>query len=325
MSSQSVGRPLVSSVASVMRRSPALAAHAVPVALYLLTLVFEVPGALARVIIVVPPVAAVLAVTGQPIEPALTIIGYSAALFPLLWSVLALIYPLGTGWLWRASSGGREPSARERWVYEDAIAMLVAENPGLRPPRHWFVLDQGDTNAAVLGSALMIHRGLFGGPWLEPILAHELGHLYSSDGRVSAALGRTIIFQPAYRPAGLLGVAVRLAFGGASLRVLRPAWGAWWRHREYAADLYAARLGQGEALARCLQAEALPYDFPVRFMALGAHSHPYTELRIDRLHSYEDRSQAELDAWAASLSDEEHIQARDWLDRQPSDRQDPQP
>lgn len=143
MSSQSVGRPLVSSVASVVRRSPSLAAHGVPVALYVLTLAFEVPGAMARWIIVGATTLIVLAVTGQPTEPAATIIAWGAALYPLIWSVLALAYPLGTGWLWRASSGGREPSERERYAYEDAMAYLIAENPDLRPPARWFVLDRG--------------------------------------------------------------------------------------------------------------------------------------------------------------------------------------
>jgi len=175
----------------------------------------------------------------------------------------------------------------------------------------------------------MIHRGLLGGGWLEPILAHELGHLYSSDGRMTAALGRLIIFQPAYRRAGLLGAVVQLALGGVSLRVLRPAWGAWWRHREYAADLYAARLGQASALAKCLQAEALPYDFPVPFMGLGAHSHPYTELRIDRLHAYADRA---LGDYLAAMTDEEFFAETgvmpppaDPSDPEASDRQHPEP
>ncbi len=138
MSSQSVGKPLVSSVTSVVRRSPSLAGHAVPVALYLLTLACEVPGAIARWIIVGVTALIVLAVTGQPTEPATTIVAWVAALYPLIWSMLALIYPLGTGWLWRASSGGREPSERERYAYEDAMAYLIAENPGLRPPGRWF-------------------------------------------------------------------------------------------------------------------------------------------------------------------------------------------
>ena len=147
----------------------------------------------------------------------------------------------------------------------------------------------------------MIHRGLLGGPWLEPILAHELGHLHSSDGRVTAVLRRRIIFRPAYRRAGLLGVPVQLALGGVSLRVLRPAWGAWWRHREYAADLYAARLGRRARQVPASRSAA--YDFPVPFMALGAHSHPYTELPID-LHAYEDRA---LGEYLAAMTDEEFL------------------
>jgi len=104
MSSQSVGKPLVASVTSVVRRSPSLAGHAVPVALYLLTLACEAPGAVARFFIFGVTVLIVLAVTGQPTEPAATIIAWAAALYPLVWSMLGLIYPLGTGWLWRQAA-----------------------------------------------------------------------------------------------------------------------------------------------------------------------------------------------------------------------------
>lgn len=65
MSSQSVGKPLVSSVTSLVRRSPNLAGHAVPVALYLLTLACEVPGAVARFFIFGLTLLIVLAVTGH--------------------------------------------------------------------------------------------------------------------------------------------------------------------------------------------------------------------------------------------------------------------
>ena len=63
---------------------------------------------------------------------------------PLVLSFATLILPLG-GWLWEQQSGGRSPSERERLVFEDAIATLSHADPGLRPPRRWFVTRRART------------------------------------------------------------------------------------------------------------------------------------------------------------------------------------
>jgi Zn-dependent protease with chaperone function len=65
--------------------------------------------------------------------------------------------------------------------------------------------------------------------------------------------------------------------------IMRVPWAAYWCAREFEADLYAARLGQGDALARFLEQHALDHDLPIPFVWLTEHSHPATEHRIDRL------------------------------------------
>jgi Zn-dependent protease with chaperone function len=221
----------------------------------------------------------------------LTILGWStasvhvlswvAAYGPLIASLATLVLPLG-GWLWQQQSGGRAPSQRERLIYEDAIAVLSQADPRLRPPRRWFVLDAATVNAAAYFDTLMVTRGLLESGCLEPVLAHELGHLNSSDARLTAALHR-LTTPPRSRlhfPLGTLGLLVSGAVGA---WLMRLPWASYWRGREFAADRYAARLGQGEALARFLEQHALEYDLPVPFAWLSEHSHPATEHRIDRL------------------------------------------
>jgi Zn-dependent protease with chaperone function len=78
----------------------------------------------------------------------------------------------------------------------------------------------------------------------------------------------------------LLGLALKLTAGGLSVWLTRPLWAAYWRRRELAADAYAARLGQGPALADYLERHLL-FDFAAPYM--DGREHPYTELRIDRL------------------------------------------
>jgi len=67
------------------------------------------------------------------------------------------------------------------------------------------------------------------------------------------------------------------------MRVVTPLWGRLWREHEYRADLYAARLGEGLQLADFLATHAPIDDHPIPFVWLSGHSHPPTELRIDRL------------------------------------------
>jgi Zn-dependent protease with chaperone function len=225
----------------------------------------------------------------------ITILGYSTALAqplallfafgPLALSFATLLLPLG-GWLWTQQSGGRAPSGRERLIYEDALAILTQADPDLRPPRRWFVLDEPTLNGAAYADTLMLTRGMLESGFLEPVLAHELGHLNSSDARLTAAVHRLTL--PPRRQVGFpLRTLSFVASGALGWWLMRTPWAAYWRAREFIADRYAASLGQGPALARFLDTHALEDDLPVPFVWLSEHSHPSTEHRIDRLYGPE--------------------------------------
>jgi len=47
----------------------------------------------------------------RAIAPAATIITWGAALYPLIWSGLALAYPFGTGWLWQGGTVVASPQS----------------------------------------------------------------------------------------------------------------------------------------------------------------------------------------------------------------------
>jgi Zn-dependent protease with chaperone function len=235
------------------------------------------------------------------------------ALSTAILSLSVLASPWATGWWWRSRVGGREPSQREREAFRDAMQALEDRRSGELPrPRDWFVLDLPDPEAAVCGQTLMLTHALLESPYLTAVLAHELGHLSSLDGRMAAAINRLAI-HPLREPhpdeerykhqaqllagddpvtqtilaVGLFALFARLvlkcARGGLGIWLLRPLWGQLWREGEYRADRYAASLSQGEDLAGFLDTNALLFDQPVPFAWLTAHTHPAVELRIDRL------------------------------------------
>ncbi len=250
---------------------------------------------------------------------------------PTLWAMFALITPIGSGWWWKQRSGGREPSARERLAYHDAIEQLQSKSQQPLPlPRGWFVIDAPLPDAAVCGETLMLSRGLLESEHLPAVIAHELGHLATPDGRITAALNRLVIAKPQHTATELLlaqqeqhnhrdqerpstfddetihtflQVArftlwlILFARGGLGLRLTRPVWGHYWRAREYTADTYAARLGQAEELADFLEAHALIHDHPIPYIWLTEHTHPPTELRIDKLRDTKVRTPVSSDSF----------------------------
>ena len=172
------------------------------------------------------------------------------------------------------------------------------------------------------GDTLMLSRGLLESEFLPAVLAHELGHLNTSDGKLTAAINRLIINpslrrQQAARRGQTVILANQVLLGitflgallwvlagfasrkAASRCVLAPFWGSYWRDREYTADEYAAALGQAEELADFLEIHALIHDHPVPFIWLTEHTHPPTELRVDKLRK---ASFAHLVAPARNLS-----------------------
>jgi Zn-dependent protease with chaperone function len=248
--------------------------------LYAITLVLQLPCAVVRGMVTYAVLWVGLKILGQTTSPVNTI-ALILSYGPLVLSLATLILPLG-GWWWEQQTGGRAPSERERLIYDDAIAQLKHANPDLREPRRWFVLDEETINAAAYADTLMITRGLLETGYLEAVIAHELGHLNSSDGRLAAAVHRLSTPPRGEVHRGLKTIAF-VATGAAGMWPVRAMWGVYWRAREHYADHYAASLGQATGLSEFLDTCALENDLPVPFIWLTEHSHPPTEHRIDRL------------------------------------------
>lgn len=283
--------------------------------MYAVTFTLELPVIALRLVTAFIVAVIVLAIEGHSTSAAEA--WSYLVLIPTVWSLLALVWPGGSGWWWRQRIGGRDPSEREQLAYQDAMALLQDHTQQPLPmPSKWFVLDTHEPDAAVLGNTLMLSRGLIDSPHLPAVLAHELGHLGSPDGRITAALNRLVIHPAVYdkdprererREHAPLEINDDMVFliavtivvtvwctrklakackGGLGLYLLKPIWGQYWREREYTADQYAAGLGQADELADFLEIHALIHDHPIPFIWLSEHSHPPTELRVDRLRTH---------------------------------------
>ena len=275
-----------------MPRKPTLSAYLIDVRelapawllLYAVSVVAAAFFAPLRAAIVYGLLWLILTIFGQS-TGSVHIFAWIAGYSPLILSLATLTLPLG-GWLRQQQSGGRTPSERERLIYDDALSVLSQAEPKLRPPRRWFVLDTPSVNAAAYFDTLMITRGLIESGYLEPVLAHELGHLNSSDARLTAALHRLSTPPRSQLPFPLRTLGY-LVSGAPGAWLMRLPWATYWRGREFEADCYAAKLGQGDGLMRFLEQHALEYDLPIPFAWLSEHSHPSTEHRIDRLAQLE--------------------------------------
>lgn len=219
------------------------------------------------------------------------------AYFPFIRAVVPLICGPVTRTFIRHSYGARNPSEREADLLHDALNACVQDE--VRPPRYVWVIDSGEVPIAfVEGSSLFVQRDAVWSPHLSGLVAHELAHLNSVDQRLSTAtrwssfpslraVGRGLLRARGpiilWIPIALIAVQIELMAGGHLPRLLDPLWRWWWRRREFAADAYAAHLGHGESLAAALE-EELPFDSASPWMK--GRSHPYAELRIDRLRAY---------------------------------------
>jgi Zn-dependent protease with chaperone function len=227
------------------------------------------------------------------------------ALAPLGWSVLVLMGLPSGSMLTRQELGARPASQRERDVVDPILSDLVQRRAGTMAPYRWFVIDSPEVNAYVVGKTLYVLRGLIQSPHLQAILAHELGHLTSMDGRMSSAMRRMSVPgamvvarwfagdpESPEGPGcifGGLSLFLAVLAGGFSSVVLAIPLGNYWRLREYEADRYAALLGEAGPLAEALEHfQILDQPTPWMFVKSSvARSHPYTELRIDKLLAYE--------------------------------------
>lgn len=294
------------------RRHPAPGLSAATgVGLFLLTLTGEgILGAGARWLLAYLGAAAAGAVIPLPLAAAQVAIAVAFA--PLAWSVFGLLFP-GRGSVWRRRLGARRPTSEEAMAIEDARQMLRGVDPSLPEASRVCVLDDPLPMAAARGLTVVLSRGLLESDAVPAVLAHELGHTRSLDGRLTEALERLEPWGDPLAPidprAGaearaafaadrgglLLGCArwiLRLAGGGCAERLLSPLWCAYWRRREYAADAHAASLGQAEDLARHLTDMELPFDVPHRRLLLNLAEHPPVAFRIERLLVSADAAEA---------------------------------
>lgn len=191
--------------------------------------------------------------------------------------------------------GAREPSTREWERIEPALEVCIRD--GVKAPSKVFVVDTAEMVAFVVGRSLFLQRDAVWSPHLSGWIAHEIGHLNGLDLRLKQALRWSTL--PSFTAAGdavigrrgavlwplalvrvLLGVHIKAMAGGFIPRLLNPLWSFYWRRREFIADDFAAKIGQGEALVAGLE-EVLAFDSASPWMK--DRSHPYVELRIDRL------------------------------------------
>jgi Zn-dependent protease with chaperone function len=276
---------------------------AVGLGLYLLTLTGEVVlGAGARWLLIYLGAATLGAIV--PLGLSAGVLAWTGAIAPLVHSVLGFAAP-GQGWLWRRRVGARRASEEEELALGEALDLLHGCAENLAEPAAIYVLDDPLPSAAIRGRALIVTRGMLEAGALPAVLAHELGHINSLDGRLTDALKRLIVWADPLGPAsseraterpaevapgaasgliwGLARLLARLAGGGVAERLLAPAWSAYWRSREYAADAYAGSLGQAEDLAGFLADFEQPFDAPQPGVLLKDSAHPPVALRIERL------------------------------------------
>ena len=196
------------------------------------------------------------------------------------------------------------PTPKSRLILvDDAWRLLRAVEPGIPEACAVYLLDDPIPAGAARGRSVVLSRGLLESDSLAPVLAHELGHTGSLDGRLTEALDRLKLWGEPPGPAdpraeaagqpigqehrGIISGLIRLIFllagGGCAARLLAPLWAAYWRGREYAADAFAASLGQGEDLARHLADLEQAVDFPRRRFPFDLAEHPPVAHRIERL------------------------------------------
>ena len=259
-------------------------------------------GAGARWLLVYLGAATVGAIV--PLGLSAEVFAWFAALTPIGWSVAGLFRP-GRGWVWGRRIGARRPTDEEAGKIAAALELLHGADPGLRVPVACYVLDAPSLAAGVRGRALILTPRLIESPSLAAVLAHELGHVSTLDGRLREALERLTLWGDPLGPPqaprgrevsleasvdsrgallwGAMRWSLRLAGGGEGRALLAWFWAGYWRRREYAADAYAARLGQGGELARYLSDQALLFDLPQPGLFLRAAEHPPVALRLERL------------------------------------------
>ena len=233
--------------------------------------------------------------------------------YPLVWSLLTYsIAALGDSAGVRIRMGSRPPVKEEQEKVSRTLKEIQKKQPRIKAPYRWEVLDNPFPNSFTIGGVSFLSSGLIESDYLEPAMAHELGHVNQKDGRLLLSLRRLIIplayfygIDTAPLPAGPVSggqmattvsmgddaalfyrmQAVQTQFeiakeyGGMSLFRLGEQWAAFWQNQDFKADDFAAELGYRDQLIAFLE-EYKPLDNAVPFLM---RMRPYTALRIDNL------------------------------------------
>jgi Zn-dependent protease with chaperone function len=131
--------------------------------------------------------------------------GALAGLGPIIYSLLVVSGIPSGHILVRRSLKGRPLSETEGGQLEAMLAHIRASGVGF--PQHVFAVDTEGLNAAISGRTMYIYRELFDSRYLAGVVAHELGHFNSMDGRLLLGIRALTIpggFFIAYLLIGLL-------------------------------------------------------------------------------------------------------------------------
>lgn len=197
-------------------------------------------------------------------------------------ALVALYFWLHIAWagfsfLWptyeRFKLGARKPSASEQQRLETVLAVFTQAKPGIVLPR-CMIVDRLGLRLCWIGSVLVMDQPLLQHRHVHALLAHQLG--YASQNPL--ARGLFAMLPECYTLAlGAIGLPM-----GIGRLLLYPMWQWYWRQQVFAADRYAATLGQGRTLIRALSDLSLRSDRTTRFGS-WLRSTPSIEKRIHHL------------------------------------------
>ncbi|NTW02652.1 MAG: M48 family metalloprotease, partial [Oscillochloris sp.] len=127
--------------------------------------------------------------------------GIIAGIAPVIYSVLVVSGIPSGHILVRRSLEARPLSQAEQATLNAALAPMRSK--GIPLPQHIFAVDNEGLNAAISGRTMYIYRELFSSRYLPGVVAHEIGHFNSMDGRLLLGI-RALTFPGGFVLAYLL-------------------------------------------------------------------------------------------------------------------------
>ncbi len=251
-------------------------------ALYLIMLVCELPGAVLRFLQVFLvglvlgfALGGILHVPASSVTYWAFLLGFVWALLPLVWSVLMLVFPLSPGAVGKHGARDAVPEELERI----RGALETFYYPVSLPGRWYIISDSTWFNGHVIGDKLFLTQATLQSRYLAPLLAHELGHLNMRDGRLLLAVQRLVDWPHWAFFVGLGGF------------ITGRFWIKWAHDREFAVDDYGYRLGLQEETIAMIEEMVLPFEQsrPADMVAWlpfkRIDTHPTAMQRISRLRA----------------------------------------